>query len=215
MFYIASHKPLKMSIKGGIVSNSNSVEMTISVKGGKPYKRIYNDVVSLAIDKFILIGSFLSKLISSKSPTDTKFYIEQTKQLLRRGHVELINGELPFHNKYNMWLLDGYLRMLLETCDLKLISQLLDLDSILYSIEQSDEVHSEIDFEIPASVKIQTLKSVDPKAEIKSPISDDIGAYLHSFNDNLNLLIKFVLANKHALDATYKCIIQQAKKRLQ
>lgn len=203
-----------MSITGGIVSNNDSVEMTISVKGGKTYKRIYNDVVSLAIDKFVLIGSFLSKLISSRSPTDTSFYIKQTKQLLRRGHVELINGELPFHNKYNMWLLDGYLRMLLETCDIKLISQLLDLDSILYSIEQSDEEYLELDFEVPPSAKVLTLSVVDPKAEIKTPITDDISAYLHSFNDNLGLLIKFVLANKSVLDATYKSIIQQAKKRL-
>lgn len=204
-----------MSIKGGIVSNNNSVEMTISVQGGKPYKRIYNDVVSLAINKFILIGSFLGKLISSKSPTDTKFYIEQTKQLLRRGHVELLNGDLSFHNKYNMWLLDGYLRMLLETCDIKLISQLLDLDSILYSIEQSHEEYVEIDFEVPSSVKLISLKTIDPHTEIQTPISDDVSAYLHSFNSNMNLLIKFILANKVALDATYKSIIQQAKKRLQ
>lgn len=203
-----------MSVKGGIVSKNNEVEMTIRIAGGKSYKKVYNDVVSLAIDKFVLIASFLSKMLSSKTPTDTNFYIQQAKQLLKRGHIELIQGDLPFHNKYNMWLLDGYIRMLLETSDLKLISQLLDLDSILYSIEQEDEHCCEIDFEIPSPIKVMTIKHIDSSAEIRTPISDDVSAYLHSFNHNMGLFVKFIMTNKSSLDIVYRSIIKQAKKKL-
>lgn len=200
-----------MSIKGGIVSNDDAVEMTISISGGKAYKRVYNDVVSLAVDKLTLIGSFLSQLLSSDARADTKFYIEQTKQLLRRGHIELISGNLPFHNKYNMWLLDGYVRMLLETCDLKMIAQLLDLDSILYSIEHADEKYDPIEFEISSKIKPIPLDSAD---KIRTPISDDIGAYLHSFDHNMGLLVKLVTMNKGPINEVYNCILAEAKKRL-
>lgn len=203
-----------MSVKGGITTSDNEVEMTIQIAGGKSYKKVYNDVVSLAIDKFVLISSFLSKMLSTQTPVDTKFYVAQAKQLLRRGHVELLQGDLPFHNKYNMWLLDGYIRMLLETSDIKLVSQLLDLDSILYSIEQEDEHCCEIEFIIPSTIKVIKSKNIDPSGQIHSPKNDEIGSYIRSFNHNMGVLVKFVMTNKSALDAVYKSIIQQAKKRL-
>lgn len=202
-----------MPIKGGIVARGGDVEMTITMSGGRSYKRIYNDVVSLAIDKFTLISAFLDKIIASKSPTDTTFYVEQAKLLLQRGHVELINGSLPFHSKYNMWLLDGYIRMLLETMDMKLISQLLDLDSILYSVEEADHDYETMDFDIPSSLKVQKLTDIEIKSEIAVPISDELSAYLHSFNQNLRLLVKVIAANKDALNVIYKKIINIASKR--
>ena len=123
-----------MTIKGGITTYENDVELSISIAGGKSYKRIYNDVVSVAINKFVVISTALAKiLITQKNEKDIKFYTEQIKTLLHRSHVELIQGDLPFQQKYNMWLLDGYVRMILETSDMKRISQMLELDSILYS----------------------------------------------------------------------------------
>ncbi len=203
-----------MPIKGGIVSNAGDVEMTITLTGGRSYKRVYNDVVSLAIDKFTLISTFLDKIIVSKAQIDTIFYVEQAKILLQRGHVELIQGTLPFHNKYNMWLLDGYVRMLLETHDMRLISQLLDLDSILYSIEEADAEYTSIDFTIPSNIDVVALKDIDKSAEIAVPISDELSAYLHSFNHNLALLVKLITANKKSLNRIYKQIINAASTRL-
>lgn len=200
-----------MSISGGITTNKNEIEMTITMSGGKSYKRVYNDVVSLGIDKFVLISSFLSKILNSKS--DTNFYVDQAKQLFQRGHVGIISGNKPYHNRYNMWLLDGYVRMLLETCDMKLIAQLLDLDSILYSIEEADDTCNEIDFEVPKNLKIKTLQSIEQSVRISTPISDELSAYLYSFSHNLALLVKLIISNKEALNAIYKQIIEQAKKK--
>lgn len=205
-------------ITGGLVSSTNQVELSISIGGGKGYKKIYKDVVSVAIDKFNLISSTLSKLLISKSsPCDKDFYIDQVKLLLQRSHVEMIMGALPFHNKYNMWLLDGYIRMLLETMDMKLISQLLDIDSILYSIEEAilmQNQYTAIDFEIPSTLKVKSLKEIDPKFDITMPVADELSAYLHSLNHNLNLLNAFINANRDAFFTIHKKIVETASKYL-
>lgn len=207
-----------MSIKGGITSTDNEVEVSFAKSGGANYKRVYNDVVSVAINKFNLISTTLSKLLISKmSKSDVKFYIDQIKILLLRSHVELIPGELPFHDKYNMWLLDGYVRMLLETTDLKLISQLLDIDSILYSIEEerlNQNICEYIDFQLPTKIKIKTLLQVDRNAEICSPVADELSAYIHSLNNNLILLNRIIEANKESFFLIYKSIIATASKYL-
>lgn len=207
-----------MSIRGGITSSENEIEVSFTKSGGGNYKRVYNDVVSVAINKFSLISTTLSKLLVSKmSKSDIKFYIDQIKILLQRSHVELIPGELPFHDKYNMWLLDGYVRMLLETADLKLITQLLDIDSILYSIEEerlNQNICGYIDFKIPDKIKVKTLAQLDNKAEISSPMADELSAYIHSLNNNLVLLNLIIESNKESFFMIYKSIIATASKYL-
>ena len=207
-----------MTITGGIVSNTNDVELSISVEGGKSYKRVYNDVVSVAINKFVIISSTLSKILITKaSSQDINFYIDQVKLLLQRSHVEFIPGNLPFHKKYNMWLIDGYIRMLLETSDIKLITQLLDLDSILYSIEDASldqGAPTFIDFQIPKNIKIKTIHDINSSVEIVSPVAEELSAYLHSLNNNISLLTKFIEENKSAFNQIYKEIITIASKYL-
>ena len=207
-----------MTIKGGIVASSNEVEISFTMSGGKSYKRVYNDVVSVAINKFNLISTTLSKLLIGKmSPQDIKFYIDQIKILLQRSHVELIPGNLSFQNKYNMWLLDGYIRMLLETNDLKMITQLLDIDSILYSIEEASinqNMHQYIDFDIPQNLQLKTLSEIDENLEITTPVADELSAYIHSLNHNLGLLNKLISSNKEAFFQIHKNIITTASKYL-
>ena len=207
-----------MTITGGITTNTNQVELSISIKGGVGYKRVYNDVVSVAINKFEIIASTLSKILISKaSYQDINFYIDQVKLLLQRSHVEFIPGDLPFHKKYNMWLLDGYIRMLLETSDIKLITQLLDLDSILYSIEDASldqGTPTFIEFSIPSKIAIKSIDEINPSAQVVSPVAEELSAYLHSLNNNLALLTMFIVENKPALNQIYKEIISLASKYL-
>lgn len=204
-----------MTIKGGIDTSQNNVELSISISGGKSYKRVYNDVVSVAINKFNLISTTLSKLIIAKTTqSDVKFYIDQIKLLLQRSHVELIPGDLPFHDKYNIWLLDGYVRMLLETKDLKMITQLLNIDSILYSIEEVSLQQNQfeyIDFEIPK--KIEIVKISEDK-ELATPVANELSAYIHSLNHNLLILNEFIVSNKEAFVEIHKNIISTASKYL-
>jgi hypothetical protein len=163
----------------------------------------------------VLISSTLDKILSVKSsPSDISFYIEQMKLLLHRAHAELIPGNQAFQNKYNLWLLDGYLRMLLETLDMKLIAQLLDLDSILYSLEDAERengaigINAFIDFDIPNEVNPVRFSD-----DITYPITDELSAYLHSFNKNLLLLARFISKNKDGFGSIYKRIINTAAKR--
>lgn len=207
-----------MPIKGGVTSNKNFVELSISISGGQSYKRIYNDAVSVAINKFVIMSTTLSKiLITRVTPKDITFYINQIKGLFQRAHVEFISGEMEFQQKYNMWLLDGYVRMLLETTDMKLIAQLLDLDSILYSIEEAklgtdeyDLIHTE--FELPTNIK--TILDIDENTELCIPVTNELSAYLHSFNTNLMTLTSLIIANKQVLSDIYKEIINTANKHL-
>jgi hypothetical protein len=206
------------TIRGGIVSTGNDVELTISISGGKNYKRVYNDIVSVALDKFVLISTTLHKLLMSKSsPSNVKFYVEQIEHLLQRAHVELIPGTLPFHQKYNMWLLDGYVRMLLETTDMKLITQLLDLDSILYSIEEAGIKQGNptfLSFTIPKSIKVLAIDEIDASLEVATPVADELSAYLHSLDHNMMLLVKLIEHNRHCLVEIHKNIITMASKLL-
>jgi hypothetical protein len=212
-----------MTITGGTVTQcgsptdqTNSVEMTISISGGKNYKRVYPDVVNAAINKFVLINSMLSEILTTKaSQINIDFYIEQSKLLLRRAHVEIIPGNNSFQNKYNMWLLDGYIRMVLETTDIKMIAQLLDLDGILYSITESEEhygVNTIIDFNIPPDVHLLVVKT---SGTVSCPIADDFTSYLYSFRNNMALLSRTLVDNHASLTALYKQIIQAASKRFE
>lgn len=205
-------------IKGGVVSGGNSVELSISVAGGKNYKRVYNDVVNVAINKFDIISTTLSKLLVSKDSTaDIDFYVDQMCELLQRAHVELIPGNMSFHKKYNMWLLDGYIRMLLETTDMKMISQLLDIDSILYSIEEAGFDQGSrilLEFQIPKSTKIKTIKDIDPANEITTPVAAELSAYIHSLDHNMELFVQLIKANQTCLMDIHKCIIDAASKNL-
>ncbi len=207
-----------MTIKGGIVSNDNSVELSITINGGKTYKRIFNDIVSVAIDKFVIISTSLCKILLSKPTSqDVNFYIKQIKLLFQRAHVELIPGDLSYQQKYNMWLLDGYIRMLLESNDMKLIAQLLHLDSILYSIEEAGTNQNAplyIDFDVPSDLNIITVMDIDSDTEISTPVADELSAYLHSINRNLMILTSLIIANKDNLKSIHNHIIKIASKYL-
>lgn len=203
--------------QGGSPTNqSNTVELNISISGGKSYKRLYPDVVNAAINKFVVINSMLSEILTAKaSQMNIDFYVEQSKLLMRRAHVELIPGNNSFQNKYNMWLLDGYIRMILETADIKLIAQLLDLDSILYSMTECEEyfgVNTIIDFDIPDDIHALVTKPTDT---ISCPIADDFTSYLYSFRSNMKLLSQMITENTKALNALYKQIIHAVSTRFE
>lgn len=205
-------------IRGGIVSTNNQVELNISMKGGGSYKKVYNDVVSVAINKFVVISETLNKIFITKTnDRDVKFFTNQVKRLLQGAHVEFIQGDMPFQIKYNMWLLDGYVRMLLENTDMKLIAQLLSLDSIIYSVEhesRSQGIHSTIDFSIPSGLKVKTIYDIDSKAKLSIPLTDELNDYLQSLNTNLILLSKLIVENRDALMTIYNKIVKTASNKL-
>lgn len=205
-------------IRGGIVSTDNQVELNISMKGGGSYKKVYNDVVSVAINKFVVISETLNKIFITKTnDRDVKFFTNQVKRLLQGAHVEFIHGDMPFQVKYNMWLLDGYVRMLLENTDMKLIAQLLSLDSIIYSVEdesRSQGIHSTIDFSIPSGLKVKTIYDIDSKAKLSIPLTDELNDYLQSLNTNLILLSKLIVENRDALMVIYNKIVKTASNKL-
>ncbi len=205
-----------MSVSGGITTNDNEVELTIAMSGGKEYKRIYNNVVGLAIDKFSMISSMVNKIISANAtPEDIQFYVNQSRMLFRRAHVELLPGSGLFQNKYNMGVLDNYVCKLLETTNLKLIAQLLDLDSILYSVEEADPNGDIIiDFSVGPDLVAKSIAAIDESIEIASPITDELSAYLYSFNKNMQALIKVIVANKQVLLKLYDRILEAASKKL-
>jgi hypothetical protein len=201
-------------IRGGIESNGNTVELSLQIHGGK-IKRVYSDIVKLAIEKYTLISSMVSQLLTTDN--DIEFFIDQVEYLLHRAHVELIPGKRLFQQKYNMWLLDGYVRMLLETTDFKLISQLLYIDSLLYTIEEASTKAGHplvLDFEVPATVNVQSINEVAPSSKIAVPIADELSAYVLSLYHNLELLNTLIVANKPALDEIFRLICDVAAQHI-
>lgn len=202
------------TIKGGVMVNDRTVGVSISIAGGASYKRVYVDVVAAAINKFVIISSTLRRVIrESNSDQDRRFYMDQIQQLLRRAHVEVIHGTAPFQDKYNFWLLDGYVRMLLETHDLKLIAQLLNIDAMLYSVEEAfltNGVPTLLDFTVPDSIKAQ----VDQTIEIAVPKNNTTDAYIESLDKNVELLAAFIQSNKASLDSIHAIIVETTSKYL-
>jgi hypothetical protein len=195
-----------MPIKGGIISSDNQVELSINIKGGRSYKRIYTEEVTLAINRFSTMISSIAK------ESNDKFCIDQAKILMEWAHIEIIEGEQPFQYQYNAWLIDGYVRMLLQSADLKMIAELLHLDSMIYAIEEASakqDEHIMIEFSIP---KMLSITKPNNNIKISMPSSNDLKAYTTSIKSNLSILDKFIKENKEALIEIHKTIINTASK---
>lgn len=206
-------------VRGGIAITNNYAELTLT-SGGKDITRVYDDTVSTAVNKFALISATLNDLLKEGASTsDIDFYIDQVEHLLHRAHVELIPGRRSFQQRYNIWLLDGYVRMLLETADIKRIAQLLYIDSMLYAIEEASAREGDtlrIDFVMPSKVRVVTLNDISPSSpiSISKPANDELCTGLRSLNKNIQLLSKLIVANKPALDAIFRSICKTACKHL-
>jgi hypothetical protein len=205
-------------IKGGITNSQEGVTLTLPMRGGKTYNRAYsNDVVTIAIDKFVILSSMLMKSVKKRTKDDDiKFFITQVKYLLHRAPLELLPINTPFQIKYNLCILDGYIRMVLESNDIKLISQLLDLDTILFSLESASRDIDEplfIDFDVD-NVKFIKITDIEEESDISSPINEDVSSYVHSLVHNLIVLSSVIIANKKNLQQVYKNILTLASKHL-
>jgi hypothetical protein len=203
-------------IRGGIELNGNSVELSLEIHGGHKIKRVYADIVSIAIEKYTLISAMVSQLLTTDN--DIEFFIDQVEYLLHRAHVELIPGKRPFQQKYNMWLLDGYVRMLLETTDIKLMSQLLYIDSLLYTIEDASAKVGHplaLDFVVPPTVSARSIDEVAPSSKIAFPIADELSAYVLSLYHNIDLLNTLIVANKAAFDEVFRLICDVAAQHIE
>lgn len=109
-----------------------------------------------------------------------------------------------------MWLLDGYVRMLLETSNMKLIAQILELDSILYSLEDASSyqgVPAFINFDVPGDL---TVVDTDLKESISSPTDNDLPSSVNSLNNNLKILTNLIVSNKNALTRIHEAIVSTA-----
>lgn len=196
-----------MSISGGLNSKGDQTTLTFAIKGGKTCTKVYNDTVSTAIHRFIIISTMLSKMISTK-PNDIKFYITQLIELFKYSHIECLPGTAEYQIHYNAWLIDGYIRMLLESNNLSMIVELLDMNSILRTIEIASKYDIDIEYDV-APIKVNRCKD-----KIDKPLDDTLGSFLHSINNNIKLLGQHILNNKNALDDAYKAILEVAKKHL-
>lgn len=196
-----------MSISGGLNSKGDQTTLIFAIKGGKTCTKVYNDTVSTAIHRFVIISSILSKMITTK-PNDIKFYISQLIELFKYSHIECLPGTAEYQVHYNAWLIDGYIRMLLESNNLSMIVELLDMNSILRTIEIASKYDIDIEYDV-APIKVKKCKD-----NIEKPIDDTLGSYLHSINTNIKLLEQHILNNKEALNEAYKAILDVAKNHL-
>jgi hypothetical protein len=196
-----------MSISGGLNSKGDQTTLTFAIKGGKTCTKVYNDTVSTAIHRFVIISSTLSKMITTK-PNDINFYISQLIELFKYSHIECLPGTAEYQIHYNAWLIDGYIRMILESNDLSIIVELLDLNSILRTIEIASKYDIDIEYDV-APIKVKKCKQA-----IQKSTDDTLKSYLQSINKNIKLLEDYILDNKSSLDDAYKAILKVAKKHL-
>ncbi len=197
-----------MTIKGGISIDRNDIEISFTIGGGRQYKRIYNDAVELAINNFAMISESLTELKRS----NIEIYMRQINILFQYAHVETLNGNNIFQINYNLWLINGYIKMLLQSKDMKLIAQLLNLDNILYSVEEAaaiDDQDVDIDYKLPSNIKLDTKK-----IKISTPKNESIDELFKSLNENIKALTKFITLNKPAIKKIYKTIVKTASKNL-
>jgi hypothetical protein len=193
-------------IKGGITKDTHSIILTLPTKAGGSFNKVYDSSVDDAIRKFTTINKAIEII------DDDNFYITQIRLLMKKAHVEFINGNNNFQKNYDLWLIDGYVRMLLESMDMKLIVQLLGLDSIIYNVEhvaRSEGNDGIIDFDIP------NLKIVEHHKKIYIPEShDNIKNYITSIKHNMNILCMFINDNKQNIEIIYNKIIKDTAKYL-
>lgn len=195
-----------MTIKGGLNINNKDVVLSLTIGGGRPYKRVYNDVVSNAIMNFEMNSHHLSN--DYKNP----IYLRTLKQLFQYAHVDIINGDNIFQINYNIWMLNAYVKMLLESQDMKLIAQMLNLDNILYSVAEAGILNNDIietDFSLPSKLSID-----NSCIDISIPKSKDIEDVVRSLNDNIHTLVQFMKCNDKPLKKIHDAITSATAKHL-
>jgi len=199
-------------VHGGIAYDEGCVSLTIRPSGGNAYTRVFDDVVDNAVERFVLFETLLGPALSNPiSSSDMAFYVNQLRYLLSGAHVQQLPGEMPFQQKFNMWLLDGYVRMLLAngTVNLALVAQLLGLDLVLHYVEDAEDVHARIPFRVPQHVSVK----IPADSVIAKPAGDETQAYVRSLSGNLSLLISLLKQNKTALEEIHQVIFVAASKR--
>ncbi len=197
-----------MPIKGGVAMFDNDVEISFNVKGGRQYKRVFNDVVGTSIRNF---SSMVTSLINLQK-NNIHMYMQQLKLLLRYAHIDLLEGTCRFQINYNLWMANQYMHELLHSKDMKRIAELLNLDSILYSVEEAgfiDNQQIDTDFKVQAN-----LSTTNTNIKLEIPERDSINDLITSLNANVQILAEFIDTNKPALTKIYQVIIKTAAKNL-
>ncbi len=183
----------------------NDVQLSLTIAGGRPYKRIYNDTVAAAIQQFCMMEGAIAD-----APTQ-EARMRQLGILFQHAHVELLSGDNLFQTNYNLWLLNGYVRMLLQTKDLKMVAQMLNLDSILYSVEEAarfDEQRVDTDFKMPK------IRTDGKKLKVAMPDRDTQDALTKALITNLHTLAGFIQTSEDRLKKIYDAIVRQASQHL-
>jgi hypothetical protein len=196
-----------MTIKGGLNKSDNAVHISFSIAGGRTYTRAFNDTVSSELANFEMIADTLDNI----DKHDTQLYLRQLRVLFQHAHVDILAGDSVFQTNYNIWMIDRYVRMLLQSKDMKLIAELLNLDGILYSVYQAgtlDDQYIDVGFKMP-KLDIQAKK-----INIVAAKADTPNAIIEALNANIKSLISFMHANKKALTKIYSAIVDTAKSHL-
>ncbi len=196
-----------MTIKGGLSKSNNAVHVSFSIAGGRTYTRTFNDTVSSELANFEMIADTLDNI----NRHDTQLYLRQLRVLFQHAHVDILAGDNVFQTNYNIWMIDRYVRMLLQSKDMKLMAELLNLDGILYSVYQAgtlDDQYIDVGFRMP-KLDIQAKK-----INIAASKSDTPSAIIEALNVNIKSLISFMRANKKALTKIHSAIVDTAKSHL-
>ncbi len=196
-----------MTIKGGLSKRDNAVHISFSMSGGRTYTRAFNDTVSTELANFEMIADTLESI----DKKDTQLYLRQLRVLFQHAHVDILSGDNVFQTNYNIWMIDRYVRMLLQSKDMKLMAELLNLDGILYSVYEAgtlDDQYIDVGFKIPKlDIHPKKINIVAAKADTPSSI-------IPALNANIKSLIEFMNANKQALTKIYSVIVDTAKSHL-
>ncbi len=198
-------------MRGGVIRRNGKTEMTLFMSGGKSYKRVFHEEVESAIERFSVVEEELSKILGNQSlDKDEKFFVTQLQELLKHAHVQLVPGKMPYQVKHNMSMLDKYVRMLFAggSLNLKLVVQLLNIDSILYYIEEAKKNNVCIQFQVPRNLTIRVNEK-----DLMKPQKEETQEYIRSLVKNLHLLVKALKANKQTINEIHDVIIKAAKKQ--
>ncbi len=120
---------------GGITNSDNQIQLNLQIAGGAAYSRVYNNNVSIAIDKLLIVNEALSKL-PIESHTDTVFYIDQLINLFKSTHIEFLYGSSTYQIIHNAQIIRLYLSHLIKKFNTSDILEALGLTKILTDVEQ-------------------------------------------------------------------------------
>lgn len=131
--------PKMKQFTGGIVTSNNQIHLNLQIAGGKAYTRVYDNNISVAINKLQSINDALINL-SIDSNTDATFYVEQIINLLQSSNVEFLYGSSVYQSEHNAKVLKVYLSHMIKKNSIQDMLDILGLTKIRSEINDDTAV---------------------------------------------------------------------------